>query len=355
MNRVLLGLLPLASMGCIENIYQWTEPRVNEPDPGAIQGRICDPSGRGWLADATVFTNLTDESGRITDVRRASSDRDGLWRIDGLPGNVEYTVYVQSGPDLLDSSPVYVGDAEEVVLPSPTCFDPTALDIALITGDYDDVDNLLEDLGFTSYTRVDGTDSTALTAFLTDPVALSKFDIVFFNGGHVEAGVIYDSNPANPVPSRVAQNLQAYVASGGSVFATDWAYDVVERAWPDAIDFMGDDRTPDAAQLGEYESVNAAVTDESLAAFIGKSWMAVEYDLPVWPPIVGVQPYVSVHLSGNVSYRQGQSSYTLPAVPLLVSFSEGQGRVGFSTFRFASNRQDDTRLALQHLLGVLQD
>ena len=355
MNRFLLGLLPLASMGCIENVVQWTEPPVNEPDPGAIQGRICDPTGRGWLADATVFVNLKDEKGQITDVRRASSDRDGFWRIDGLPGDVEYTVYVQSGPDLLDSFSVYVGDAEDVLLPSPTCFDPTALDIALISGDYDDVDTLLQDLGFTSYTVVDGGDPIALSAFLTDPDMLSKFDVVFFNGGHVEAGVIYDSNPANPIPNRVSQTLQAYVASGGSVFATDWAYDVVERAWPDAVDFMGDDRTPNAAQLGEYESVEAAVTDESLAAFIGGPRMSVEYDLPVWPPIVTAQPYVSVHLSGTVSYREGQSSYTLPAVPLLVSFSEGQGRVGFSTFRFASNRQDDTRLALQHLLGVLQD
>lgn len=342
------------AVGCgNEGRLVWDPDPINEPDPGSIRGRVCSPSGRSWLPDAVVYTNLLDERGVITEVRKTFSDRDGNWMLADLPGNREYEVHIQSQGVELDRTVVFVGDADQVTLPSEACFDPTALDIALISGDYDDVDLVLEHLGFTSYTQIDGANPAALAAFLTDPEQLSRYDLVFFNGGHVEQGVIYDGNPANETPDRVAAALRAYVQAGGAVFATDWAYDVVEGAWPDAIDFVGDDRIPNAAQLGEYADIDAQVTDEALAGFLGKNRIGVAYDLPVWPPMSAVQPYVSLHLSGTVSVREGTAVYTLPAAPLLVSFSDGQGRVGFSTFRFAANDGEDSRLVLQHLLGAL--
>jgi hypothetical protein len=42
------------------------------------------------------------------------------------------------------------------------------------------------------------------------------------------------------------------VNNGGSVYASDWAYDVVEIGWPDRVDFVGADEIPNDAQLGEH-------------------------------------------------------------------------------------------------------
>jgi len=44
--------------------------------------------------------------------------------------------------------------------------------------------------------------------------------------------------------------------------------------WPEAIDFLGDDLEPNAAQLGEYASFEATVTDDSLEEFIGAGTVA---------------------------------------------------------------------------------
>ena len=43
---------------------------------------------------------------------------------------------------------------------------------------------------------------------------------------------------------------------------------MVEQTWPEAINFVGADEIPDAAQLGEYGMVNAAVSDAALAEWL---------------------------------------------------------------------------------------
>jgi len=355
--RSVLSVLPLAMLlfGCQQG-YHTVVKHHNEvdPTPGSIRGRVCDPSGRTWLPDAEAYTNVFDTAtGKIVDTRTAFSDRDGWWTLDNLdPGN--YTVYVQYGQTVLDTEVVAVEDGQETDLDEPDCFDPTAINIAVVTGDYDDVQLVLDSLGFTTYTLVDGTDQDALTGFLSSADTLAEYDMIFMNGGVVEKGVIYDPNPADTVPDTVIKNLQDFVENGGAFYATDWSYDFIEKSWPDAIDFMGDDNTEDAAQLGEYDEVTAMITDESLSAFLGDSTTTdIKYDLPVWPPMTGVEPYVSIHLTGTVHYTEGQSTYTLASAPLLASFSDGNGRVGYSTFRVAANQSENMTLILQYMMQKL--
>jgi hypothetical protein len=127
----------------------------------------------------------------------------------------------------------------------------------------------------------------------------------------------------------------------------------VESCWPEAINFVGADEVPDAAQLGEYGIVNAAVSDAALADWLDSDYTQVEFDLPVWPPIEGVADTVSVHLTGNIDYREGISVFNLNASPLLVSFTSGEGRVAFSTFRVAKNADSDIILMLQYMMYSL--
>ena len=92
------------------------------------------------------------------------------------------------------------------------------------------------------------------------------------------------------------------------------------------------------------------MTDEALSAFLGTTDVEIEYDLPVWPPMTSVEPYVSIHLTGSVEYREGQSEYQLASVPLLVSFSPGEGRAVFSTFRVAANQSEAMTLIFQYMM-----
>jgi len=216
---------------------------------------------------------------------------------------------------------------------------------------------------------VDGLDETDIQTFLLDTESMGAYDIIFFNGGHVEEDVIYDldgsqtaeegeegeestgtTEDGTPISEQIMTNIGNYVRAGGTVYASDWAYDVVEQGWPDRIEFVGADEVPDDAQQGEYDLVTAAISDAALADWLGSNSIEIEYDLPVWPPMEGVSGSVTTHLSGNVSYRIGQSTYTLAAVPLLASFSSGEGKVVFSTFRVAKNGSSDMMQVLQYMM-----
>ncbi len=342
----------LALFACqSDNALKATQPKVEVVNDGSITGRVCDPTGRTWLADALAYVNVTDDAGLIYQTEKAFTDLDGYFTIDGLPGNKDYTVYVTYGPSQLMAETIHIGNGEAVTLAEPSCFDPLELDVAVVSGDYDDFGRVLDDMGFVNYHAIDGTNEEELRQFLSSPDEMGRYDLIFFNGGIVEEGIIHDiSDRTNTVPALVMQNIRDYVEAGGSIYASDWSYDIVEIGWPDKIDFVGADEVPDDAQLGDYEALQAAVTDASLSEYLAKQYIEVEYDLPVWPPIETVSRTVSVHLTGTVPYSDGLSDYTLSSVPLLVTFNAGEGKVAFSTFRVVRNGNEDILRTLQYVM-----
>ena len=84
------------------------------------------------------------------------------------------------------------GDGDDVAIEEPDCFDPLSLDVAVIAGDYDDFQMVLSNMGFGNYYLVDGLLASDIQDFLLDPESMSAYDIIFFNGGHIEEDVIYD-------------------------------------------------------------------------------------------------------------------------------------------------------------------
>ncbi|MDP2309773.1 MAG: hypothetical protein Q8P18_27380 [Pseudomonadota bacterium] len=343
--------LSLALAACNETGLTYDQKPPADIADGSIKGRVCDPSGRTWLADAQASLNIVDDAGVIIDTRIAYSDTDGYWQITELPGERDYTYYVQYGPEVLQTEEVWIGSGDEYEIPEPDCFDPLTLDVAVVTGDYDDFNLVLNQMGFANYVLIDGLDEAALATFLDDPTELAKYDIIFFNGGFVEDGVIYDQeDDSNTAPTQRIANIVNYVESGGSIYASDWAYDVVEIGWPDRADFVGADEIPDDAQLGDYENVTAVVSDNALAEFLGSTYLDVTYDLPVWPPVQSVSASVSIHITGTVPYSDGLNNYSLAAAPLLYSFNAGDGKVVFSTFRVARNADVDVVATLQYMM-----
>lgn len=368
----ILALAALTATACdVEQRFTSDPPDNSVISPGEIAGRICDPSGKTWLQDAQVYTHIKSGD-TIIDTQVVYTDRDGKFLLTTLPGESEYDIFVQYGPErLMDQEKygVFVGDGQRVELDEPDCFDPLEIDVAIISGSYDDFELVLTNMGFSNYVVVDGNDLGEVQSFLLDYDLLTSFDIVFFNGGHIENEVLYPTpeeeeddiglgdggatgdtgEPYEPSDDVIA-NLRNYVSQGGSLYASDWSYDVVEQGWPDRIEFVGDDSTPNAAQLGEYDLVNAAVQDSSMAAWLDTDYIEIEYDLPVWAPMESVEGSVSKHLVGNIAYRQGTATYNISNAPLLVSFSSGEGKVVYSTFRVARNASSDVLGVLQYMM-----
>jgi hypothetical protein len=255
-------------VACSENEVAF-HPAAALGGDASITGRICDPDTQTWLEGALAYTYLTDEDGVVLDTREGTSDADGRWTLEDLPNDAEYDVWVQYGNEVLNYMVVPVDQGStEVQLPDPPCFAQGDATVAVISGGWDDLSSMLPDFGFPDLTIVNGQAGDELVEFLTNPDALAGYDMLFFDGGHLEDGIFYGGNGDGTVTA-VKENVAAYVDAGGRLFATDWAYDVVERIWPDHIDFYGDDGVPDAAQVGEPGTVKATLVDPGLALLAG--------------------------------------------------------------------------------------
>lgn len=339
MNHHLL-LVPLLLAGCSEREFSVQ----NLPEPVGdlrISGRVCDPVTSTWLENALVYTHLYDENQVVYDSRSTYTDADGSWVLGDLVAETDYEVYVQSGHDVIDKFILGVG-TEDVAVPDPVCAGTVELNVAVITGAYDDLAPVLEAIGVTGTRVIDGQAGSEIVDFLTDPAAMAEYDVIFFDGGHREDGVIYGEGPVLAIHDAI----RGYVKGGGVVFASDWAYDVVEQVWPDAVDFAGDDLVPDAAQIGEAGVLSATIVDPGLASTVQLDAVDITYDLPVWPVIETAGAGTDVYLEGEAPWRRGLTAGIQPSSPLLVGFDDGDGRVLLTTYRNSVNNN-------QAMLGVL--
>jgi hypothetical protein len=351
-------------VSCSDHVFDPIEDETGNKEPGRIEGRICDPSGRSWLASAMAYTNVV-QGGQLEETRVAYSDRDGFWLLDDLPGDKAYDVYVQYGSEILFDEEVYVPSGRTVQLSEPDCFDPLELKVAVVTGDYDDFQRVIEQMGFENYTIYDGLTTgndicdvceDNLRNFLLDADEMAQFDIIMFNGGHIEEDIVYDLDEGNAGDAdEIMGNIVGFVQNGGSIYASDWAYDEIEIGWPSRIDFLNDDAKPNDAEVGGPQTVHATISDGALADWLGREdgRIDIEYDLSTWPAAVSVDNTVSVHVQGSVDVQMGPVHDTVNQSPLLVSFNDGEGKVVYASFRVAANASTDMLLTLQYMMYSL--
>ncbi len=134
-------------------------------------------------------------------------------------------------------------------------------------------------------------------------------------------------------------NVRDFVQNGRrTLVVTDWGYDLIEKAWPDAIDFFNDDSTYDDAQVGEIDEIVGTVTHEGLVEALGTDTMGLQYDYSNWAIIESVHEDTVVYLRGDARYRietpEGDGIESIADVPMMVSFQpEGAlGRVVYASF-----------------------
>ncbi len=229
--------------------------------------------------------------------------------------------------------------------------------IAAVTGDFDAVEQNLGRLlvpyqlyeGYTSGPVYgDGAEGMLLkseglfTGETEEGRELFLYDAVFVNSGtrgfgeYVYNGIDPDDSLATD--EVVIGNVRDYVEAGGVLVVSDWAYELIELAWPDRLDFYGDDTLLDAAQAGSVGRYQARAGSDLALEAIGGQDASLVYDFSRWTVIEAVGEGVEVHLSADIRYRisDAEGEGDLPEVPLLVSFTEGQGLVVFSSFSWVA-------------------
>ena len=102
-----------------------------------------------------------------------------------------------------------------------------------------------------------------------------------------------------------------------------------------------------------HGDITADIADPDLAEHLQLAQVDVAYELAVWPLIESVGEEVTVHLTGDVQWRDGQQIHEASDSPLLVSFPQGGGQVYFTTYRNSTNSEGNALAALQYLLSDL--
>lgn len=304
-----------------------------------LSGRVCDANSGRWLEGAVVYTHIVNDADELIDTKETYTAADGTWALEELRGDQTYTVYVQYGNEIVDMFDVEVPDNAEIQVPMPACGADLGR-VAVITGNYDDWASVLGEVGVTNYELVNGLTGAELGQFLSGPENLAEYGALFFAGGHIEEDVIYDTDGTDTdgTVTAVRTAIRDFVSNGGFVYASDWSYDVIELCWPDRIDFLGDDEEPDAAQLGEPDTVRSSIVNDELEEAVGGDRVDVSFDLDTWPVIESVDDNVTVYQeAAEVGYREGTEQRTQSDAPLLVSFSPDDGHVVFSSWRVAAN------------------
>ena len=303
-------------------------------DEGAVQGRICDPSGGSWVVGAMVSTLV--EGLEVF----ALTDADGEFLLTGLPPG-SYTLFVEKGSFSTEFDVDVVG-GEVTQLPDPECLDPSNVDIAVVTGEYDSIGVILDDLGL-AYDAIDGTTGTAYISFLGDSTALASYDIVFINCGM--SWDWYGSGDA------IGAALQTYVEGGGSLYVSDWSAGLVEKAYPDMMDWYGDDATITEALAGAPGTHKGVVLDPNMQTLLGTQQADLSFDFNNWAIAEKESQFTKVLVRGKAPLDAGGE---VTGSPLAFRYrSQAGGQLLFTSFHNeAQNTLDVDLLLLEIILSL---
>ncbi|MBX2803142.1 MAG: carboxypeptidase-like regulatory domain-containing protein [Myxococcales bacterium] len=326
---------PLLGLGCSESAIRnlpTDVPTTLAEGLGGISGQICAPDSNTWVAGAEV--SIEHDEGVSSDI----TDGVGAFTLVDVPPG-EHEVTAIKGSYSLAFTVTVVAD-QVTELPVPECIQQGSVKVAVVTGDFDSIEDIIADLGI-DHDLIDGK-GNGYRSFLTDPDRMAQYDSIFFNCGFGLGGGL---------PAATADNLAAYVRQGGNVYASDWAYEIVERTWPNKQRFLSESKGYYGVLVGNESVVDATVLDPVLAELIDGDTARIDYAVGGWAVVE--QTNAEVLLEGRVTYSPGyyyKGNEVLNRAPLAHRFVDGEGTVIFTTFHNERQRTPDMTTILQDIV-----
>ncbi len=316
------------------------EPDDGIPDDvpvGGVQGRICAPNENVYVAGAKAA--IEHEYG----LSQTFTDADGYFTLTNVPAGDRMLV-VEKGSFHVQI-PVYIPQNEIVELAEEECLEQEDLNIAVVTGQYDSIGSIISHLGL-EYDAFNGLGSEGKN-FLRDPERMAEYDIIFLNCG-------LNEEILRPSLGEIGDNIRDYANEGGSVYASDWAYFVIEEAFPSMVDFRGDDSDVYAARVGYPGTYEVSVLDPMMITALGGETTAnLRYDLGSWVTPVGSGGGGSPMVYGTYEYINSNGSVTNGEGPLAVELPTAGGNVVYTTFHNEAQMTLDMEVLLQEIIWAL--
>ena len=346
---------------------------------GSTSGIVCTPDGTP-IIDAEVVATTRDCEGRPLEVT-TRADETGRFRLDDLaPGPASITV--RSGSFLAAFDVEIIAGVTVRAnggISDKICLSSRAARLAVLTGQFDRIQDTLTTLGFAHDLYCGETDNhVSGRSLLGSLERMQAYDVLFIN---CASGI--DFRATNPEVRAMIENLRAFVAQGGSLYVSDLAADVIEQAWPEALDFelharapsealaccvcsdcgpecVADERPPRGCEgccpepntmplqcvtgggiggSGRGGVVDAHLVAPYLQAALGATEVPVVFNLGGWVPVASWDPQVQVLVED------------LDGRPLMAMFepTPGGGRVAFTSFHHHAQATE----AMTRLLAAL--
>lgn len=318
---------------------------VDPSETADITGRVCNTAEDGYVVGATASVEYDADGdgaadGRVEDL----TDSDGYFYLAGVPLG-QHTIRVEKGSFSTEIVVQLDTPGEVLALAEEECLDPGSVEIAVVTGEFDNIEAILSQLGL-EYDRYNGVSNQYLS-LLQDPAKMAQYDIIFFNCG-MSSSWMADY-------STVSANVAGYVRQGGSIYASDWAFSIFEAAFPDEIDFYGNDSNPGEATVGAAGNIQADVVDPTFAAALGRSSASLRYDLDSWAVPVSKASAVDVLLQGDAQVFDlwSWSFETVRDAPLAVRVEEGSGVAIYTSFHNENQITVDMETLLEEIIYSL--
>jgi hypothetical protein len=314
---------------------------------GSLKGRVCAPSQQVYVAGATVTIKTKDCSGEPLTLT-ATSNIEGVYQFDSVPCGMQ-TVEIKKGSFAHSFEvPITAGKLTDVSgADIKMCFAASAVSIAILWGQWDEMNDIVTRLGFAydwfyfeDELYADDTDweTVEVVKMLRDPTWLGQYNILILNCGSAYQKWVVE------FPD-IVMNLQDFVLNGGSLYASDLAWIMEEKAFPDGIDFYGEDEKGYMATDGPQvidgnQDFDAFLVDADLASYVGGGKIQVHYGPGPLIAVAAAGEGTAVHAKALIKQCQGLFDDCTSGVklneeqPVILSFQPGptSGRVVFSGF-----------------------
>ncbi len=313
-----------------------------------LTGTIMSPNNTFPISRATVKVS---KDGTI--ISQTTANALGQFEIDDLPhGNL--TVELSKGKFrkeiLIDMTADYELQSAERnldIFPS----------IAVVTGSYDHIEEVLINIGLVNpltdeplFDIIDGFDVNRPSSsdhhqgrthhagravssmpsnvdfgfndLLNDPDLMDNYDIIFLNCGASE------SLANDPVATA---NLEAFVANGGIIYATDWMFKYLQSSF-DSEDYL---TFAQPEKRGTSLSADAQVFNADLLAWLQAQGIDADPTVEITDFISSWQMVDTFNSDNVMSWLVADVVYDNVSVsdkPLAFTFQHGQGGVFYSSF-----------------------
>ena len=332
----------------IHNVEQSTDCAIPDPlSTGFIVGKVCAPGTIDQpLVGAIITARYTGSDGSTYFEGPYESLEDGSFIVDPIGPTVATNVVVKAEKDdfefswNVDRVSARVDDIDGVNLTADVACQPLLPNddraYLVVEGQYDRIQDVLSRMGLENVDLHDGIPATlnwAEDLFQTQDI-INGYDVVFVNCGVEELEL------ARGLSANAVRNIRRYVEQGGSLYVSDWAYELIEQAFPEKIDFFGPDDVHDGAQVAIGGAYTARVIDPDLAAQVTDE-MTINFQFQLGSVISQVADDVTIYLETDMQYRRdGNIADILPDTPVTVGFRHGLGKVIFTSF----HQEDDETL-----------